>query len=173
MYLSSNQNKPIVSQMQRNMGESSEQIECIQIVKLHEKKGKKQAEKIHSISSLIWLFPSFRNIFFNLIWFPFQTISAKCFHSRHSVLFWAKSIWFYYFFRGWKWKERKKEGKRIALFDCSLLSSTAKTATKVRFIVIAFFNMSHDSRTRIFFWLCLDLPPSQWIGTSETGLFPL
>lgn len=31
--------------MQRNMRESSKQIECIRIVKLHEKKGEKQAKE--------------------------------------------------------------------------------------------------------------------------------
>lgn len=64
------------AQTQRNMAESSKQIECIQIVKLHEKnrnkeeKKKREEEKKHFIPSLIWLFSLISQ--YSLIWFDFR-----------------------------------------------------------------------------------------------------
>lgn len=139
------------AQTQRNMAKSSKQIECIQIVKLHEKnrnneerKESEEKKTFHPIVNMTF-FPHFA-IFLNLIWFPFPTTFAKRFYSRHSFSRLILSVWFYYCFA----RRRKNLSKTYWLIW--LRTSQACSTTKVRFIVTAFFNMFRGfANKRIFF----------------------
>lgn len=153
----------------RNMRKSSKPIECIQIVKLHEKmahiqqqngaildtqiseserekeKKKKMSEWIPSLSLKYLLFPHFA-IFFNLIWFPVRAFLPNVFFFHSCNSFCCSSL-LVIFFSIVLWGTGEKNGKHIGSFDAGLIAHflvAFKQTTKVRFIVTAFFNMSHD-----------------------------